>query len=124
MILTVGLPFSVSVLQNLLIYCSSQPEVKNVAVSNRTNLRLQLMKQQLAEQEKHHQQQHCVVSRVSEAVSMPNCDVTVSTEVPAQILEVCHTGFLVSSSFRPELYAGTVYVVSGFVQGLESLEKP
>ena len=87
-----------------------------MAVSNRTNLRLQLMKQQLAEQEKHHQQQHCVVSRVSDAVSMPNCDVTVSTEVPAQILEVSATRFLVGCSFRPELYAGSLFASVQYAQ--------
>ncbi|KAI0237061.1 Microphthalmia-associated transcription factor [Lamellibrachia satsuma] len=68
---------------------SAQPEVKNVAVSMRTNLRQQLMKQQLAEQDKRFQQHQLhAESQVSDAVSMPNCDVSVSTEVPAQILQV------------------------------------
>ena len=71
--------------------CSAQPEVKNVAVSTRTNLRQQLMKQQLAEQDKRFQQvkaEHLNALHVSDAVSMPNSDANASTEVPAQILEV------------------------------------
>ena len=71
--------------------CSAQPEVKNVAVSTRTNLRQQLMKQQLAEQDKRFQEikaERVNALHVSDAVSMPNGDANASTEVPAQILEV------------------------------------
>ena len=79
-----------------------------MAVSMRTNLRQQLMKQQLAEQDKRFQQHQLhAESQVSDAVSMPNCDVSVSTEVPAQILQVSTDVFFISYDSVAQYYQYT-----------------